>query len=216
MADAVTTIRADMTLLEVRQRCEETLPALGADDFWYWGIGAFVFSGEDTVLSISGKDYETAHRTIADHDIVTIDLSPRKDGLWGDYARTLIVENGRALHDPTTTTNSEWAAGVRAQQQLHARVCEIATPTMTFHDLHQATNAHIRQLGYENLDFLGNLGHSIERRSEDRVYVESGNMALLGSVAYFTFEPHVRLPSGQHGYKYENIYRFDNGHLTAL
>ena len=50
---------------------------LGADSFWYWNIGAFIFSGNETALSISGKRYKTSSRIIQNDDIITIDLSPQ-------------------------------------------------------------------------------------------------------------------------------------------
>lgn len=40
-------------------------------------------------------------------------------------------------------------------------------------------NKQITEKGYVNLDFLGNLGHSIERRSGDRIYIEKGNKKKL-------------------------------------
>ncbi len=48
---------------------------------------------------------------------------------------------------------------------------------MTFEELHAHMNERIHQLGYENLDLHGNLGHSIEQRPEDRIYIEEGNTA---------------------------------------
>ena len=32
---------------------------LGADSFGYWDVGAFVFAGDETTLSVSGKEYTT-------------------------------------------------------------------------------------------------------------------------------------------------------------
>ena len=29
---------------------------LGADSFWYWNVGALVFSGKETTLSVSGRN----------------------------------------------------------------------------------------------------------------------------------------------------------------
>ena len=39
-------IQPNMTLLEIRNMCETKMMELGADSFWYWDVGAFVFSGE--------------------------------------------------------------------------------------------------------------------------------------------------------------------------
>ena len=50
-------IRPGMSLPEVRRLCEEKMLELGAEKFWYYGIGAFVFSGEDTGISVSGRIY---------------------------------------------------------------------------------------------------------------------------------------------------------------
>ena len=86
-----TEIRPGMSLPEVRRLCEEKMILLGADSFWYWNVGAFVFAGDETTVSVSGKEYSTSEKTIESDDIVTIDLSPQIGDIWGDYARTVIV-----------------------------------------------------------------------------------------------------------------------------
>lgn len=87
---------------------------------------------------------------------------------------------------------------------------------MTFEQLHRVMSDYVRKLGFENLDFLCNLGHSIETRSEDRVFIEAGNQARLDSVRCFTFEPHLRRAGGAFGYKREDIYYFSDGRLITL
>ena len=88
-----------MNLLEIRELSEEKLLELGADSFWYWDVGAFVFAGDETTVSVSGKQYVTSDRVIGNNDIITIDLSPQVGNIWGDYARTIIVENGMVVED---------------------------------------------------------------------------------------------------------------------
>lgn len=209
-------LRPGQTLHEVRERCETTMRGLGADSFWYWDIGAFVFAGPATVLSVSGRDYQTPDMVLGENEIVTLDLSPQREGIWGDFARTLIIEDGEALQDASDTSNSEWREGIRSEQELHATLVDTATPDMTFEELAHVMNVQIRQLGYENLDFLGNLGHSIATQSADRVYIEHGNHARLDSVELLTFEPHIRRPNGNFGYKHEDIYRFTGTRLQAI
>ena len=51
------TIRAGMNLREIKALCEAYLLNRGADSFWYWDIGAFIFAGEETAVSVSGKEY---------------------------------------------------------------------------------------------------------------------------------------------------------------
>ena len=63
-------IQPGMTLVEVRHLCETKMLELGADSFWYWDVGAFVFAGDETTLSVSGKEYTTSTRIIAENDII--------------------------------------------------------------------------------------------------------------------------------------------------
>ncbi len=76
-------IKSGMSLLEIRKMCEEKMWELGADSFWYWDVGAFVFAGEETTISVSGKEYKTSDRIIEQDDIITIDLSPQNINVWG-------------------------------------------------------------------------------------------------------------------------------------
>ena len=209
-------IYSGMNLKEVRSLCEEKMCSLGADSFWYWDIGAFTFAGDETNVSVSGKEYITSDRIIADDDIVTIDLSPQVGDTWGDYARTVIIENGKAVSDDGKIGNDEWRMGIAMEKRLHARLKEIATPEMSFEDLYYQMNDFIKECGYINLDFMGNLGHSIVRRKDDRIYIEKGNNTKLGDVNYFTFEPHISIAGSKYGYKRENIYYFENQKIEEL
>ena len=209
-------VHPGMMLQEVRQRCEQHLLALGADSFWYYDVGAFVFSGDQTALSASGRTYQTPESVLAENDILTIDLSPQRDGLWGDYARTIILEHGRVVEDIASIEKPEWKNGLLMEEKLHRELLNVASVDMTFEDLYVHMNRLIDAEGFVNLDFNGNLGHSIEKSRDDRIYIEKGNRRCLGEVSLFTFEPHI----GNHGlcwgYKKENIYRFVSGRLEEL
>jgi hypothetical protein len=74
----------------------------------------------------------------------------------------------------------------------------------------------VKEMGYENLDFKGNFGHSIERQPDRRRYIEAGNMMPVGEAGLFTFEPHIRKKNCVDGFKYENIYYFDNTRAMPL
>lgn len=211
-----TEIKPGMNLIELRKLCEKKLLSLGADSFWYWNIGAFVFSGDETTISISGKEYITSDRVICSNDIITIDLSPQNNRIWGDYARTIIIENGKVIDDIRMIQNDEWRNGLLMEEQLHKELLAFATPQTTFEELYLHINHFIISQGFINLDFLGNLGHSIVRDKDDRIYTEKGNLSLLSSVDYFTFEPHISVPNSKYGYKKENIYYFSSGKLLEL
>lgn len=216
MHDIRQVIKPGMRLTQIRQLCEEKMLALGADSFWYWDIGAFCFAGEETKVSVSGKQYTTSDRRIRENDIITIDLSPQCGQIWGDYARTIIVENGQVTDEIAAVKNAEWKAGLQMEDLLHAELRRFVTPETSFEELYYHINEMICQNGFENLDFMGNLGHSIVQRKGDRIYIEKGNTAKLSAVSLFTFEPHICRNGGKYGYKKENIYYWGDGTLCEL
>ena len=208
-------IKPGMNLLDIRELCEQKMLELGADSFWYWDIGAFVFAGDETTVSVSGKQYVTSNRIIAENDIVTIDLSPQNGNIWGDFARTIILENG-VVTDKDKIVNAEWKNGLLMEDKLHNELIEFVGMKTTFEELYYHINELILKKGFINLDFMGNLGHSIVKNKNDRVYTEKGNTQMISDVKYFTFEPHISIPGSKYGYKKENIYYFEDGKLKAL
>ena len=155
-------------------------------------------------------------RVIGNNDIITIDLSPQAGNIWGDYARTIIMENGKVVEDIGLIENLEWKRGLQMEEKLHTELLRFATKETTFEKLYYHMNEFIVENGFVNLDFMGNLGHSIVKTKGDRVYIEKGNMTKLGDVKYFTFEPHIAFPDSKYGYKKENIYYFDENGLIEL
>ena len=135
-----TIIKTDMNLLDVRRLCEEKMLSLGADSFWYWDIGAFVFSGDETSISVSGREYITSDRLIGNNDIITIDLSPQNNKIWGDYARTIIIENGEVVDCIDKIQNNEWRNGLLMEERLHQALIDFVTPQTTFEELYLYIN----------------------------------------------------------------------------
>lgn len=86
---------------------------------------------------------------------------------------------------------------------------EFVSPETKFSDLYKFGNDLISDFGWENLDFLENLGHSIETKPEERRFIDKNCHEQLGSVPLFTFEPHIRQRAGKWGFKHENIYYFN-------
>lgn len=213
---ASTVIVPEMTLALLRKLCEEFMLSHGADSFWYWDVGAFVFAGDKTAVSVSGREYKTDDHIIEPNDIITIDLSPQNNCIWGDYARTLIVENGSIVKDIDRIQNDEWRNGLKMEAYLHETMRGFVDENTTFEELFYYVNDQIKARGYVNLDFLGNLGHSIVKDKRQRIYIEKGNKEKLSSVEAFTFEPHISLPGSLYGFKKENIYGFNDGVLTEL
>lgn len=212
----VKNIEVGMSLLEIRNICEKFMLENGADSFWYWNVGAFVFAGDETTVSVSGKEYQTSERIIGNDEIITVDLSPQNNNIWGDYARTIIIENGKVMNNIEDIQNNEWKQGLQMERYLHQLLIENATTDMTFEELYYYINGVISKYGFMNLDFSGNLGHSIAESKDDRIYTEKGNKAKLSDVKMFTFEPHISIPNSRYGYKREDIYYFKNDKLVKL
>lgn len=186
----------------------------GVSDTWYYNCPAFVLLGSRSCVSISGRDYEPSTEKVGTHNLITVDLSPVLGGCWGDCARSFYVENGQLTDSPIS---DEFKVGHDFLARLHAQMQVFVTPSKTFHELHEWANSRIGEAGFENLDFLGNVGHSIATSRDARQFIEQGNSALLGSVPFFTFEPHVREIEGKWGFKHENIFYFDrNGDAQEL
>ena len=167
-------------------------------------------------MSVSGKQYNTADKIICADDIVTVDLSPQVGNIWGDFARTIIIENGVVINDINKIRNTEWKNALLMEDKLHSELLSFAKPATTFEELYLHINEVIALNGYVNLDFIGNLGHSIATHKNDRIYIEKGNTATLGSVKFFTFEPHIALKGSKYGFKKENIYCFENNRLIEV
>ena len=164
------TMKTGMSLPYIKKLCEDYLLENGADSFWYWDVGAFIFAGDETALSVSGKDYQAADRIIQKDDIITIDLSPQRNNIWGDYARTLVFEDGVLCDEIEKIKRDEWRNGLQMEEYLHQALIDAGTPDMTFEELYYYMNELIVKEGFINLDFLGNLGHSIVKDKKDRIY----------------------------------------------
>lgn len=190
------------------------LEAHGVTETWYHNCPALVLLGSRSCLSVSGRYYKPSDELVGYENLVTVDLSPLWESVWGDCARSYFVEAGDCSFYPNT---QEFTEGYLLQEMLHSKMKDFVTPDMTFDELYQFGNELVTRQGYLNLDFQKNLGHSIESRMSDRLFIEAGNHRRLGDVRFFTFEPHVCKVSGRWGFKHENIYYFDDdGKLMTL
>jgi Xaa-Pro aminopeptidase len=192
----------------------QLLAKLGATDTWYHNVPALVLLGKRSCLSISGKEYTPAKEAVGLSNLVTVDLSPSIDQHWGDCSRSYCIEEGRYIPMPKS---DEFVAGLRVEKMLHDKMIKFVSPETRFLDLFEFGNNLISDSGYENLDFLSNLGHSIETDLKDRKFIDKSCSEKLGSVQFFTFEPHIRKRGTSWGFKHENIYYFDsNGNAIEL
>lgn len=197
----------------IADRAKRLLTVSGITQTWYYDCPALVLAGSRTCLSLSGKDYIPSDEEIGPTNLVTVDLSPTVAGVWGDCARSFFIEDGIAVRHPR---DLEFIKGVEALKVLHANLLTFATPDKTFEDLCKFAASQITALGFVNLDFRGNVGHTIESNPAMRSYMEAGNTRPLSSTRLFTFEPHIKALEGSWGFKHEEIYHFNDSQLRAL
>lgn len=215
LQDIASLIQPADTEASICRKAVELLRNKGIEQTWYYDVPAFVLLGTRSKLSVSGSEYKPdAQQTVGNFNLVTIDLSPLAGKTWGDCARSFCIEQGQVQTHPE---DQDFRQGVQAETQLHQRMQAFVTPQTRFSELYAVGNQLISELGFENLDFLNNLGHSIETDPDARRYIDADCHQQLGEVPLFTFEPHIARPGSPWGFKHENIYYFDVcGQLTEL
>ena len=206
LAYLATAISAGDTERTIALKAASALRDRGILETWYYDCPALVLLGSRSCLSLSGRHYQPAEEPVGSTNLVTVDLSPMHTGCWGDCARSFFVEGGTVTPEPVLP---DFSRGKRFLEALHSNMLQFAYPDVTFHQLYEWTHEHIVDQGFRNLDFLGNLGHSIATSKEARHFIEKGNHARLSDVPFFTFEPHVATLGGKWGFKHENIFYFD-------
>lgn len=215
-------IKEGVTERDIVEEAEKYMLKRGIESFWYHNVGAFVFVGERTIISISGKNYIPSDVKVKREDIITVDLSPQINKYWGDFARTFIISKGTVIGVDKNDfiemgkVNKELYEGILVEEKLHNLFIQKVSKEITLEEIYILMNSIIEDLGYENLDFANNLGHSIELEQDKRVYIEKGNHKKLKDINLLTFEPHIRKSGGKVGFKREDIYYFSDKRLIKL
>ena len=206
-------INSNSTEETIINKTIELLKAENITGTWYYNIPALVLLGNRSCLSVSGKDYQPSNEKVGNFNLITIDLSPIHNNIWGDCARTYFIENGKCVWEPTAPI---FKAGKQMLASLHRKISEYISPNTSFSELFNFGNNQIKQDNFENLDFMKNLGHTIETNLTKRFFIDSNCHEKIGR-KLFTFEPHIRKKNTTWGFKHEEIYYFDeNNRLRIL
>lgn len=207
-------INKNSTEQSISKKCKELLRNKGIIETWYYEVHAFVLLGSRSCLSVSGSEYTASGEKAGLYNLITIDLSPLEGNVWGDCARSFAVQNGIV---ESKDLSDEFLLGIKFENNLHRHLMEYVTMETTFENLYFHMNDYIAENGFENLDFCGNLGHSIAESMGDRIYIEAGNKTKISIADFFTFEPHIKQKNERWGFKHENIYFFDeSGKIKEL
>ncbi|MEK7633633.1 MAG: M24 family metallopeptidase [Patescibacteria group bacterium] len=208
-------IKEGMSEKEIFQEAEKIMEQKGINSYWYYDAGAMVFVGKRTTISMSGKNYKPTDLKVQSEDLVTVDLAPEINGFWGDFARSFVVVN-EIVGDENMSKIPEITEGIKTEAIVHEKFKNTIKEDMSLQEAYTKMNLFIDELGFENLDFKKNLGHSIEKNIDDRKYIEAGNKIKFKEIDLFTFEPHLKKKNGYYGVRLENIYYFDKGIVQTL
>ena len=211
IADA---IRPGATEASLLADCRRLMDERGATGYWWFDIPAVVLAEPRLQASMEGDVYQPSDTPLADDDMVTIDVAPEIESYWGDCARSFFLKEG-VLVAPESA-GLEQAEGMAAEAALHAHLMMVARPEMTFQELYVEVDRLVQELGFRNLDFLENYGHSIGRDLHARAFLDAECPARLDSVPLFTFEPHIARAGSHLAFKYEEVYLFQGSRLVLL
>ena len=127
-------IKPENTEKEIVEQCKLLLKKHGIDETLYYDCPALGLLGSRSCLSVSGKNYVPSEEMVGNENLVTIDLSPLKNGVWGDCSRSFVVEDG-IVKSETDIKNFEFLEGLRIERELHNHFIEFVKPDMSFEDV---------------------------------------------------------------------------------
>ena len=139
-----TGICADSSEQSIAIKAKKLLENFGVTETWYHNVPVFVLLGNRSCLSTSGRDYVPATELVGNTNLVTIDLSPCVDNIWGDYARSFVVENGTVISSPK---NEAFKEGLKMEKHLHYEMQKYVCPETTFSELFAFGNQFIIEQG---------------------------------------------------------------------
>jgi Xaa-Pro aminopeptidase len=197
----------------LHQACHRLMLDHGATGYW-GNTPAFVLAGDRLRDSVFDHRYQPATTPFGENEMITIDVGPRIGDCFGDCARSYFLRRGKLV--TAEQAGEEQAAGMALEARLHAAFVKRVTPDTTFAEIYQEMDALVRDAGFENLDLLDNYGHSLEKDVADFVLMDGKNDRKLGSVSFFTFEPHIARPGSRYAVKLEEVYYFDNETVRML
>jgi Xaa-Pro aminopeptidase len=213
LADITRYIVPQATERTLHQACHSLMLEHGASGYW-GNTPAFVLAGDRLRDSVFDHRYAPADVPLGENEMITIDVGPRLGDALGDCARSYFLKDGSLV--TAQEAGPEQAAGMALEHRLHAAFFSRVKPSMSFAQIHREMDALVRASGYENLDLLANYGHSLEKDPSDFVLMDGNNDRPLGSVAFFTFEPHIATPGSRFAAKLEEVYYFDNDSVRML
>ncbi len=215
------TIRPGMTKEDISESAKEVMLSIGATGFWYYNIPAIVFIGKDTVL-YSKEHINTAKERVMEKDILWIDLSPQIGNYWGDYTRTLILNEGKVIRKKDYSnledhkSCKDFVKLAIDIELIQNKIIQVIHPEMNFSELTELTIDTINELGYINVDTRNNFGHTIVKDIKARSFIVEESKIKLKDVL-FAFEVQIGKKGLDYSARIEDVFYFNgNNKLIKL
>lgn len=192
-------IKPGMSEADIANIYEQRLSAIGLKEHWY---PILVCAGSWTGQSISRRIHlPSTEVVIQENDIIMLDCTPIKGGVWGNWARTYSIGKN-SFYKALCADCDEIVGLMSAYAKNEAK---------NIGDIFEFGQALLSSRGLVNLDKEGNLGHTIfqvspGQRVEDcppgtRVFINEGcSSALLEGI--LSIEPQLGRINPEDGIMY--------------
>jgi len=210
-------LKTGMDQKQIHQACEEKMLEKGSQGWWIHNDPALILFGDLTTYS-GHEDPASlyAGKTVAENDLISIDVAPMIEKGWGDLARSFIMEKGKIV-DWKDCHNHEIIDGMKMEAKLHRLFQEYVDENTTFSDLYHFIHRQLEKDGYYNCDYHDNFGHTIEKDQKDRITIADGvDLKIAAYNKPIPFEPHICKIDGHYGLKHENMYVYIDGRIEEI
>jgi len=189
-AAAVDAARAGATELDVERVASDTMRAGGAVSVW-----TTTNVGVGPNARVCFPTQGPGERAAQDVDVAVVDVHPiGADGFWGDCTRTALIGDDAEMH-----------AAMAELEEIHAATLAACRPGMPASELFGGCLERIQAAGFELLDQLGNIGHSLAAGAAYLDgFIDAGNDTPMWGA--WAIEPFVG--AGPWGLKLEDVVWF--------
>jgi Xaa-Pro aminopeptidase len=200
--DCLPMLEPGVTEKAFAEALESRMRELGAQGTWYPTIVRFTTEAEPGRTFYTARRFRPEERVRYERRLTLIDVQPIVEGHWGDYAMSFCEHEDDEASEQL----------VRDALALHDRMVSFMAPDRTCSEVYEYCQALLDEAGYINADRPTtnphiNIGHSIEQRPGDRIYVCAQEKTKLAGRVW-TCEPHIARGEGAPTAVFERLVSF--------
>jgi Xaa-Pro dipeptidase len=197
-AAACAAARAGVTEAELERVASDAMRAGGATSVW-----TITNVGVGPNARVCFPTDAPGERALGASDVAVVDCHPiTRDGWWGDSTRTVLVGD-----------DADADAALKELQEIHAATLAACRPGMPASELFGESAQRIAAAGFDLLDQLGNIGHSLAPGAAYlHGFIDAGNHTPMWGA--WAIEPFVG--AGALGLKLEDVVWFGRDACTVV